>query len=180
LAYSAAMIGRARFPSVCLILLALTGCSSTRPPGISVVSAQPRERTDAAATVGLTLRLQNPNNQPLELLEFDYSVEVDGKQVYRGTRSAQMTLARQSTREVELPAVIPFQRLGWNPPAVPAAAQVKVRGTLRYLLPGTFAQTLFDIGVRRPRVGFRGAQQASMTPPATVPTTQSAAFSDAR
>jgi hypothetical protein len=32
-----------------------------------------------------------------------------------------------------------------------------VHGSLRYLLPGTLSQTLFDTGVRRPRASFAGA-----------------------
>lgn len=169
------MIRRAKFLACLVVGVVFAGCASTKPPAIAVIGASMAESTNEAAKVQIALRLQNPNNDPLELLEFDYSVEVNGREVYQGTRSAQMTLARLSTREIEIPAVIPYERTGWRTDAMPPAAQVNVHGTLRYLAPGTFAQTLFDIGVRRPRTGFGGVQSVALTVPTSGPV-----FSDAR
>lgn len=153
-----------------LLIIALGGCKGTQSPSVTVVSAQLGQSTEYAATVNLWLHLENPNDEPLELLEFDYDVDVDGKQVYQGKRSAQMTLAQLSTRDVQIPAVIPFDKIALpgGGGAMLEGSEVRVKGTLRYVLPGALAQTLFDTGARRPRVSFRGKK---LIEAANVPTT---------
>lgn len=142
---------------------------------MTLTGASLGETSDAAATINLALRLQNPNNDPLELLEFDYRVDVDGKRVYSGKRAAQMTLARLATRDVVLPAVVPFDVVGggWGAGAAPPSANVRVQGTLRYIAPGAIEQTLFDTGVRRPSASFSGEQPLQASPEAAAaPATQ--------
>jgi LEA14-like dessication related protein len=148
---------------------ACVGCSNLKQPSIAVVGATMGESTAQAATLNLALQLGNPNPEPLELLEFKYHVEVDGRRVYEGTRAAQMTLMRESTRAVEIPAVIPLESVGWSAAAIPSTAQVRVSGTLRYIQPGAIAQTLFDTGVRRPRASFSGNSTVAIVIPATAP-----------
>ena len=142
-----------RLSPLIAILVLLAGCKGVKNPQITMTGATLGETTDQAATVRIALRLHNPNNEPLELLEFDYRVSVDGKAAYSGTRSAQMTLARMSTRDIEIPAVVNVSESGGQ---LPADANVQVNGSLRYIAPGAIAQTLFDTGVRRPRVSFSG------------------------
>lgn len=141
-----------------IVVAALAGCSSTKNPSVSLASAGMGETSEQAATLRLWLHLENPNDTPLELMEFDYHVEVDGQRVYEGMRAAEMTLAQLSTRDVEIPAVVPFDKVNWPGGVAPPGTRVQVNGTLRYILPGAIAQTLFDTGVRRPRVSFRGEQ----------------------
>lgn len=168
------MMSRLCLSCIALSLLVLAGCKGTQHPTVSVVSARMNQTTEVAATVEVWLHLENPNPEPLELLEFDYSVDVDGRFVFQGKHSAQMTLAQNSTRDVEIPAVIPFEKTNWSG-TVPEGAMIRVQGTLRYILPGAIAQTLFDTGVRRPRVSFKGekpiepAAATAATAPATIP-----------
>jgi hypothetical protein len=175
----------ARLLILSLAAFSLAGCSGTRDPIVRVASAALGERTDQAATVRLGLHLENPNSDRLQLLEFDYRVQVNGRTVYEGKRAAQMTLTRLSEREMEIPAVIPFDRAGWPPGMAPTTADVRVNGTLRYMVPGSFSQTLFDTGIRRPSVDFHGEHTVALlpaTPPTTTPAQASAAndgFSDA-
>jgi len=145
---------RFALPLVWPALIALAGCVGTKHPVIAVTGATLDQTTDQAATVRVALRLQNPNDEPLELQEFEYRFAVPGQPVYRGKRSAQMTLARQSTRVVEIPAVIAFSSADANHGAALADAAFQVQGTLRYLAPRAIEQTLFDTGVRRPRASF--------------------------
>jgi hypothetical protein len=71
-----------------------------------------------------------------------------------------MTLEQLTTREVEIPAVValgdPPDGMGWPAQALPATAEYRVTGSLRYLLPGAIAQTLFDTRVRRPSASLAG------------------------
>jgi hypothetical protein len=148
--------------SVLLIVLcaSFAGCTGTRDPSIDITGARLGEATDEALTLQIALRLENPTAEALELLEFEYQVEVDGKTAYRGVRSAEMTLARQSAREIEIPAVVNLSEIEWASPtagSLPQSAEFRVHGTLRYLLPGAIAQTLFDIGLQRPSAPVRGS-----------------------
>jgi LEA14-like dessication related protein len=136
----------------------LFGCANTKNPSVTLVSASVGQASEHAVTLHMWLHLDNPNDQPLELMEFDYRVEIDGRPVYDGKRAAQMTLAKLSTRDVEIPAVVPFDKVSWPSGIAPSGTHVSVKGTLRYILPGAIAQTLFDTGVRRPRASFHGDQ----------------------
>jgi LEA14-like dessication related protein len=150
-----------------LALLLLSGCG-TRDPAIGVAGARLAEVTDEALTLQIALTLDNPNSKPLELLEFRYRVEVDGRTVYSGARAAEMTLEQLSTRTIELPAVVVFNQpatAGWSAQSLPATAAFKVHGSLRYLLPGAIDQTLFDMGVRRPSAPVRGGGSLALQPP---------------
>jgi hypothetical protein len=170
-----------------LLALLLTGCSGMKEPIVGVTGASLGEVSNEAATVQIALQLENPNTDPIELLEFDYHVSVNGERVYDGMRSAQMTLSRLSTRTATLPAVLPFDRVGWNAAQLPPDTEVQVHGTLRYLQPGAFARTLFDLGAKRPRTSFHSTHRVSLSSPPPAPATPSgpatqsaAAFSDAR
>ena len=154
------------------LVVVLAGCTGTKHPEIAVTGATIDQTTEHAATIRLALRLENPNNEPLQLLEFDYRVSVDGRQAYRGKRSAEMTLARQSVRDVEIPAVIVAPADDAGGAATLAETAFQVHGTLRYLAPGAIEQTLFDTGVRRPRVNFSGSGR--LAPGALTETAQAA------
>ena len=117
---------------------------------------QPRivDRSSEAIAASIPIELSNPNHDALRLVKFDYIVEVNGERAFAGQRAAQTTLASSGTRNVEIPFVIPFERLGWEPQSLPASAEYRVRGKLEYVTPGEIAQILFDTGVRTPRAGF--------------------------
>ncbi len=152
-------------PVVVAATVVLCGCGSTRDPAIAVTGARLGEVPDEALTLQIALHLDNPNAESLKLLEFEYRVEVEGRDVYAGTRAAEMTLEQLSTREVEIPAVVAFNEpaaSGWSRESLPSSVEFRVHGSLRYLVPGAIAQTLFDTGVRRPSAPVNGGGTVSL------------------
>lgn len=145
-----------------LPLLLLTGCL-TSPPIIAVDSVEVVGRNDQAIALHYNLVLTNPNDKPIEPLEFTYSVSVSGRSVYKGRHAAEMTLdAGGQDRPMVLPAVIPFERIGWADSSVPDSAQWSMSGTLIYVDEGVFAQTLLDLGYR-PSTGFSASGDLDTT-----------------
>lgn len=93
----------------------------------------------------------NENDVSLPLRQMTYDLELDGKRVFSGTRSPEATLTRLRTHRVTLPAVV---RVDESRPRPTGVVPYRLRGTLTYVTPGAFAETLFDAGVRRPTVDF--------------------------
>lgn len=136
-------------PLVMLTLLA--GCSAYDAPRLAVSSVAVADRSDEAVVLDFTLDAANANDVELPLETVEYTVRVDGRVVFEGTRSAEATLRRSGTQQIVLPAAI---RLS---PDVPLAGEYpySIQGRVTYVTPGEIAQLLFDAGVRRPKVGFR-------------------------
>ncbi len=134
-----------------LLVPVLTGCSSYDAPRLAVSSVVLADRSDEAVVLDVTLDAENSNEVELPLETIEYTVLVDGRVVFEGTRSAEATLRREGTQQIVLPVAI---RLA---PDVPLRGEYpyRIRGRLTYVTPGEIAQLLFDAGVRRPRVGFR-------------------------
>jgi hypothetical protein len=134
-----------------------------QPPRVAVLSASLDESSAGAASIDIALQLSNPNDDPLPLIEFEYTVSLDGKQVYDGRRAALATLSKGSERTLTVPAVIIYEHTGWRAGSG-AQPLVGISGTLRYRTPGTFADLLFDFGVRKPKVRFSGEQVLTSAP----------------
>lgn len=143
--------------------LACAGCSSTRPPGLTIQSAELTEQTDAGMVVTFTVLADNPNPDALPLRDAQYTVSLAGKPVFSGVRSAQATVRRFGTQTFTLPAAIPAT------PAGRGVEPFEISGKLTYLVPGALAETLFDIHVLRPSTSFGGkgdVDLSRLTPPA--------------
>jgi hypothetical protein len=154
--------------------LLIGGCSGYRSPAISVKEVAITEARDDAVALAFALDVRNPNDAPLELYEFRYTLAIDGKQVYAGRRAPDATLGTSATQRMTLPAVVPYRRLGWPAEAPPPQARYALSGKLVYLVPSTFAKILFDTGVRRPKSSFSKRGQLALAssddaPPATIP-----------
>ena len=159
--------------TIALFVIAIslaTGCSAYRAPSVSVVESAVTDRTDEAIQLQFDLRLENPNDEPIELEEFRYAVNIDGRPVYEGRRAAQATLSRNGSATLQVPAVIRYDHVDWAPDSPPANAAYRLSGRLLYVTPGELAQTLLDLGVRRPKVGFnaRGEVDLSQSPQASA------------
>ena len=139
-----------------LAVLPLSGCSGFRAPGITVQDVAITDVTGEALALDFAIDLENPNHEPLELVEFRYTLAVDGTQVYAGRRRPGANVAAATTRRISLPAVIPFDRAGWTTAGRPAEVKYALSGRVVYTAPTTFAQMLFDLGVRRPKSSFSG------------------------
>lgn len=136
-----------------VVPLALAGCSAYEAPELRVVSVGVSERSAEAVVLRVVIDAENANDVALPLRDVEYEVEVgDGGEgrVFRGVRSAEATLRRFGTQQIEVPAVVAAG--SWPGEGTPYV----IRGRLRYTTPGEIAQILFDAGVRRPEVSFEG------------------------
>jgi len=150
-----------------LVLLAITlasaGCSSYRKPTIVVGDALITETSAEAIRLDVGLDLANSNAVPLELIEFKYTAIVDGRRAFTGRRSAQATLAPESSTQVTIPIIIRLDRMEWT--RLPPTARWSVSGRLLYVQPGEIAEILLDTGVRRPKVSFSGRGEVRLADP---------------
>ena len=140
-----------------LVLTALTaapGCSSFRAPTVSVNHVSVTDATEEALSLSFVMDLKNPNRGAVPLHEFVYTLAIDGKEVYAGRRAGGVTLSAEGDRQVLLPAVVPYSRVGWTALSLPASVSYSLTGRLQFNAPNRLAQILFDTGVRRPKVSF--------------------------
>ena len=138
-------------------LLFAGGCSGYRPPSIQLVAVRLIEQTEEAAAFHFDLILENPNDEPIELREFRYSLNIDGVNVYIGRRAAGTTLHPETGNHISLPAVVRYDTMGWTNRSLPPAVEYQLSGELLYVTPGELAEILLDTGVRRPKVRFNRA-----------------------
>ncbi len=132
----------------------MSGCTVYRDPSVSVVDTTVTETGDGLLGLGFTLVLENPNEQPLALHEFNYTLAVDGTVAYRGRWAASATLPATGTRRLTIPAIVRYDQLGWTESSIPSQATYDLVGHVLYLAPGDIAEILFDAGVRKPKASF--------------------------
>jgi hypothetical protein len=138
----------------------LAGCAGD--PKITVTGVDRVVKGPSADEYAVRIRLENPTEDPLVLDRWNYSLDTDAGR-YSGEWVASRTLPPGTDTEVSIPAVL--QR---NGEAV--ASRWRVNGSVRYLLPGRLAETLFDIGLSRPEALFSGEGTIAAKEGATVPT----------
>ncbi len=142
----------------------MSGCAAYRDPTVSVAGATVTETADGLLGLNFSLVLENPNEQPLTLHEFNYTLAVDGTVAYRGRWAASATLPASGTRRLSIPAVVRYDQFG------PAAASGTLKprydlsGHVLYLVPGDIAEILFDTGVRKPKASFAAKGVLDLTP----------------
>lgn len=147
-----------------LVCAGLTGCSGYRSPTITVTGAEVVQRTDEGVAIRFALDLANPNDEELELRQFNYSLTVNGKKVYSGRRAAEATLRAAGEKRLFLPAVLRYDLLGWDDRSRPSEVGYSLSGSLLYVTPGEIAEILLDTGVRKPRVRFSEAGRVMLGP----------------
>ena len=134
-----------------MALLAGVGCSSYSAPTLNITGVRVAEETPDGLVLEFSIDAANRNDVELPLREVRYALSLDGKEVFRGVRSPEAALRRLGTQTIKIPAVI---ALGEGVPRPTGKQRYTIDGTLAYTTPGQLAQVLFDIKVRRPRVGF--------------------------
>ncbi len=139
---------------VLVVLAGLSGCAGFRDPTVSVTAVTLTDVTDDALALSFVMDLANPNTAAVPLHEFRYTLAIDGKEVYAGRRAGGVTLSAVDSRLVSLPAIVPFELVGWTPGTVPASVDYTFTGRLQYNAPNRLAQLLLDTGTRRPKVAF--------------------------
>jgi LEA14-like dessication related protein len=87
----------------------VAGCASlseaTTPPNLSLVSIEPVEVTPLEQKYHLKVRLQNPNDHPLEISGMSYVLEVNGQPLLNGVSDAAVTVPRFGESLIELSGV---------------------------------------------------------------------------
>lgn len=137
--------------ALCGVLGAAGGCAAQPDPRLREASVTVGERTSSGQVLNFTLLADNPSTDPLPLREVRYTLTVEGKEVFRGVRSPEATLRRYGTQQVTFPAVIPVT-LGKPLPA--GEVSYVLSGTITYIRPGAFSETLFDAEIVQPSVDF--------------------------
>ncbi len=136
------------------VLAGVSGCAGFNDPTVSVTAVTLTDVTDEALALSFVMDLANPNPAALPLHEFRYTLAIDGKEVYAGRRAGGVTLSAADSRRVSLPAIVPFELVGWTPGTVPASVEYTFTGRLQYNAPNRLAQLLLDTGTRQPKVSF--------------------------
>lgn len=96
------------FPAVLFGLLLLTGCAglTTReaPPRVNLVNLRLIDMQLFEQRYGLTLRIQNPDRQPLAIEGLSFEVELNGKSFAHGVsnRATQIPAFGEAVLEVEV------------------------------------------------------------------------------
>lgn len=145
------------------LLFGLPGCLSMAPPVVKVQSIELVGVDSEAMSLALNGTVSNPHPSEARLLEFDYTLTIDGRAVYRGRHAAEMTLIPGVTREISLPAAFPYAKAGWSPQQIPDDTAWTMSGSLLYLGEVVLADTLLDLGFR-PTVGYSASGQLVLAP----------------
>lgn len=131
--------------------LALTACSSAPRPELSLAGAQVVSTSDAGSVVNFTIDAKNLGPEPVTLYDVDYTLQLDGREVFRGVRAGESVLGRYATRQVVLPASIPASELTGT-----GERRATLNATFRYVPPTAFREVLFDAGVWQPTTTANG------------------------
>jgi len=146
--------------AVLIALAALgAGCTGASAPRLEHAAASVTERTAEGVALSFSIDAYNDNDIALPLRDVVYTVSLDGREVFRGTRSAEATLRRKGVQQLKLPAVIALAPGEVSPSGM---QEFELRGTLTYVTPGKLAEVLFDSGVRVPSVGFATEGQVDL------------------
>jgi hypothetical protein len=138
-----------------LVLLCLLPAACTRysAPRLEVVGVQLVEETATGMVLRCEVDATNRNNVELPLREVRYTLKLEGQPAATGLRSPEASLPRFGTQRITFPAVL---ALGPDRPRPSGTLRFELDGQIMYITPGQFAQVLFDINVRRPKVSFDG------------------------
>ena len=131
------------------------GCASYRKPVVVVSDASAGEAGSEALRLNFTIDLDNPNRESLRLSEFDYEVTIDGKPVYKGTRSAEATLASADHRQMIVPAIVRYDDMGWSQDQLPQTVRFAINGKLSYITPDELSRTFREMGFPPPSANFK-------------------------
>lgn len=138
------------------------GCSGISAPTFTVQEVAITEQSTEGVVLTFTLEGVNRNAEPLPLREVQYALWLDGREVFRGTRSAEVTLSKYSARTILLPAAAPSMV---NAPELTGEVPYRFSGSVIYETPGAIAETLFDNNVRRPSASFAETGRLNFSAP---------------
>ena len=79
---------------IALVLISLTGCAQYRPVDVFVIGLQPTEGSPLEQRIRVDLRIQNPNDEPIEAHGMQMRLDVNGARLARGVSDASFTIPR--------------------------------------------------------------------------------------
>lgn len=144
-------VGPGRLPAIATVAAAslLAGCSTVQP-SVRAVGARVADGMDGVARLEIELELANPGSNEIDLLEYDYRVELDDGAAYSGRWAALRALPADATVRARIPAVVPA-------PGPAGSAGWRIQGTVSYRDPASLSRLLFDLGLIENRAAFSGS-----------------------
>ena len=92
--------------TICLVALALVGCSTLLPrletPQLSIVNVELQESTLWQQRVKVRMRVQNPNDRSLPIKGLSYALEVAGQEFAQGVSGASFTVPALGEAEFDM------------------------------------------------------------------------------
>ena len=77
-----------------LVLVSLAGCAQYKPVDVFVIGLQPTEGSALEQRIRVDLRIQNPNDQPIDAHGMQIRLDVNGARLARGVSDATFTIPR--------------------------------------------------------------------------------------
>lgn len=152
----------------------LGGCASVSEPRLSVAEARATERSEDGAAMVFVIDAKNENDDALPLRTVEYALDLDGRRVFEGTRSAEATLRRRGEQQFSLPAVVKLRDEA-SAGIGQGVSRYRLTGEVYYITPGQFAEVLFDTGVRRTSAVFAFEGEIDLSGGKFIPTAAPAA-----
>ena len=132
------------------IILALTGCTHYTPVDVFVVGLTPTEGGALEQRVRVDLRIQNPNDQPLNAHGLRIQLDVNGQRLARGVSDTAFTVPRLGEATTSIVATTSL---------FDVARQLVIlsgRQTINYVLDGEVFLDGFGRGVKFHQAGELG------------------------
>lgn len=159
------------FAGLTLACLGLGACSGVATPKLSIIDVHQDELEPTGRRIIVVVKAENLSDEQLPLRDANYTVRLDGREVFSGQRSPESTLRSWGVQELRFPVALPTER--W--PAATGAVRYDISGSLVYLPPGKFNEILYDYGLLRPTASFQGSGNVNLhapTPTAALPVPQ--------
>ncbi len=150
-------------PWIAAMALLAAGCAAN--PSVRPVDARTVSKTAEGSSIHMKLELENPNDAPVELTMWDYSVSVNDQSVYSGQWVASLTVPPRERMLAELPAFVPASA------GDVSGASWRVSGILSYRATGKLDKLLYQLGINRLSTFFegKGTGVAAMPAPVAAP-----------
>ena len=149
----------------------LVGCSSVTSPIAKYQSTTLKNSFENAVSMDVVFVLENLNEDPVNVVHFDYAVLVDGATVYSGLAVAELTLpakpkgaSENTSIEAIIPVVLPRSCL-----AQKNEVTYSISGSFTYISSNALAQALFESNLIEPTVRIVACETMEVPPVEWIP-----------
>jgi hypothetical protein len=134
-----------------LSVVSFLGCN-VRKPVAQFNKTTLTQSTPEAVALAVEFEIFNTNDEPLQLMMFEYTVNVHGTTCYRGLASAELTVPRWSSTKQSIPVVIRRDVLNEED-----VTPWSLHGTLSYVPTKEVSVTLLETGIWKPTTPVRAS-----------------------